>query len=1033
MNISAPFIRRPVATTLLTAALALLGAIAYQFLPVSPLPQVEFPTIQVSAGLPGASPETMASSVATPLERQFGRIASVTEMTSSSSLGSTNITLQFDLNRSIDAAGRDVQAAINAARGDLPSNLPNNPSYRKVNPADSPILLMALTSRIVPRERMYDIASTVLQQKLSQVPGVGQVSVWGGALPAVRVEVNPIALNSRGLGLDDVRFALNAANQNRPKGDLANQSTTWSINTTDQMMKAAEYRDLIISYKNGAALRLSEVAKVSDSVENVRNGGLTNGTPAIMVAVFRQPDANIIQTVDRVRSILPELQATIPPTMDMQVLIDATRTIRASVKDVQLALMISISLVILVVFIFLRDWRSTLIPSVAVPISLIGTFGAMYLLGYTIDNLSLMALTVATGFVVDDAIVVVENITRHLENGMKPMAAAFHGAQEIGFTVVSISISLIAVFIPILLMGGIVGRLFREFAVTLSVAIAVSMLVSLTTTPMMCSRLLRPHRGEKRGRMFEVSERIFQWVMAGYERSLAWVLRHKGPTLAVAFATMAATIALYIVIPKGFFPQQDTGRINGSIQAAQDISFQGLERLMTQFVEIVQKDPAVENVTAFIGGGNSGRLFASLKPNNQRDVTADQIIARLRGKTAHIPGATLFLQPVQDLRIGGRGSSSQFQYTLQGDDAKELMDWAPKVLQKFRTLPQLTDVNTDLQNRGLEASLVIDRTTAARLGVSTQMLDNTLYNAFGQRFVSTMYASLNQYHVVLTVDPQFSQTPDGLQHIYVRAAQGKLVPLSAFTTLQGRNTALSVNHQGQLPSVTLSYNLPPGTALGDAVSAIEGALEDIRLPGTIRGTNMGTAQAFKASVANQPLLILAALLAVYIVLGVLYESLIHPLTILSTLPSAGVGALLALLAFKTELSVIAFIGIILLIGIVKKNAILMIDFAIEVERREGKSPEEAIFQACLLRFRPITMTTLAAMLGGLPLAVGMGTGSELRRPLGIAIVGGLFFSQLLTLYTTPVIYLFMDRLRLEWDAFRKNGGFMTGRKGPVEG
>jgi len=1019
MNISAPFIRRPVATTLLTVALALLGAIAYQFLPVSPLPQVEFPTIQVQAGLPGASPETMASSVATPLERQFGRIASVTEMTSNSSLGSTNITLQFDLNRNIDAAGRDVQAAINAARGDLPSNLPNNPSYRKVNPADSPILLLGLTSKIVPRERMYDIASTVLQQKLSQVRGVGQVFVWGGALPAVRVEVNPIALNSRGLGMDDVRLVLNAANQNRPKGDISNDHTTWSINTTDQMMKAAEYRDLIITYKRGAALRLSDVAKVTDSVENVRNGGLTNGTPAIMVAVFRQPDANIIETVDRVRTILPDLQASIPPTMDMQVIIDATRTIRASVKDVQLALMISISLVILVVFIFLRNWRSTLIPSVAVPISLIGTFGAMYLLGYTIDNLSLMALTVATGFVVDDAIVVVENITRHLENGMKPMEAAFHGAKEIGFTVVSISISLVAVFIPILLMGGIVGRLFREFAVTLSVAIAVSMVVSLTTTPMMCSLLLRPHNAEQHGRLFRQTERIFQWVMAGYERSLGWVLRHKGLTLGVAFGTMAATIALYVVIPKGFFPQQDTGRINGSIQAAQDISFQGMERLMVKFVDIVQQDPAVENVTAFIGGGNSGRMFASLKPNNQRDLTADQVIARLRGKTAHIPGATLFLQPVQDLRIGGRGSSAQFQYTLQGDDAKELMEWAPKVLQKFRTLPQLTDVNSDLLNRGLEASLVIDRATASRLGVSTQTLDNALYNAFGQRFVSTMYASLNQYHVVLTVDPEFSQTPDALQHLYVRSSQGKLVPLGAFTTLQRRNTALSVNHQGQLPSVTISYNLPSGTALGDAVTAIDGALEDLRLPGTIRGTNMGTAQAFKASLANQPLLVLAALLAVYIVLGVLYESLIHPLTILSTLPSAGVGALLALLAFKTELSVIAFIGIILLIGIVKKNAILMIDFAIEVERREGKSPEAAIFQACLLRFRPITMTTLAAMLGGLPLAIGMGTGSELRRPLGIAIVGGLLFSQLLTLYTTPVIYLFMDQLRLEWAAFRK--------------
>ncbi len=1019
MSISAPFIRRPVATTLLTVALALLGAIAYQFLPVSPLPQVEFPTIQVNAGLPGASPETMASSVATPLERQFGRIASVTEMTSSSSLGSTNITLQFDLNRNIDAAGRDVQAAINAARGDLPGNLPNNPSYRKVNPADSPILLMALTSRLVPREKMYDLASTLLQQKLSQVRGVGQVSVWGGALPAVRVEVNPIALNSRGLGLEDVRFVLASANLNRPKGDLANATTTWSLSTTDQMMKAAEYRDLIVSYKSGAALRLGDVAKVSDSVENVRNAGLTNGTPAIMVAVFRQPDANIIQTVDRVRAILPELQTSLPPTISMQVIIDATRTIRASVKDVQLALMISISLVILVVFLFLRSWRSTLIPSVAVPISLIGTFGAMYLLGYTIDNLSLMALTVATGFVVDDAIVVEENITRHIERGMEPMEAALHGAKEIGFTVISMSISLIAVFIPILLMGGIVGRLFREFAVTLSVAIAVSMVLSLTTTPMMCSRLLRPQREEKHGRLFEASERVFQWILRHYGSSLRWVLRHAFATLMVFFATVATTVTLYVFIPKGFFPQQDTGRINGSIQAAQDISFQGLERLMTQFVAIVQQDPAVENVTAFVGGGNTGRMFASLKPNDQRDLTADQVIARLRGKTAHIPGATLLLQPAQDLRIGGRGSRAQFQYTLQGDDAQELFEWAPRVLRKFQTLPQLTDVNTDLQNRGLEASLVIDRATAARLGVSTQAIDNTLYDAFGQRFVSTLYTALNQYHVVLTVDPQFWQTPEGLQHIYVRSTQGRLVPLSAFASFQRNTTALSVNHQGQLPSVTLSYNLPSGTALGDAVGAIDKALYELSLPGSIRGTNMGTAQVFRASLANQPLLILAAILAVYIVLGVLYESLIHPLTIISTLPSAGVGALLALLACQTELSVIAFIGIILLIGIVKKNAILMIDFAIEVERREGVTPEEAIFQACLLRFRPITMTTMAAMLGGLPLAIGMGTGSELRRPLGIAIVGGLLLSQLLTLYTTPVIYLYMDRLQLLWARMRR--------------
>ncbi|MFZ1377437.1 MAG: multidrug efflux RND transporter permease subunit [Geothrix sp.] len=1018
MSISTPFIRRPVATTLLTVALALLGGIAYQFLPVSPLPQVEFPTIQVQTGLPGASPETMASSVATPLERQFGRIAGITEMTSASRLGSTEITLQFDLGRNIDAAGRDVQAAINAARGDLPANLPNNPSYRKVNPADSPIMLLALTSTLIPREQMYDVASSVLQQKLSQIQGVGQVFVWGGALPAVRVDVNPALLNAQGLALEDVRLAIAAANLNRPKGDLSSGGTSWSITTTDQLMKAADYQGLILRYRQGSATRLSDVAEVTDSVENVRNAALSNGVPAIIVPIFRQPDANIIETVDRVRAILPQLQSSLPPAMELKVLIDATRTIRASVKDVQLAMAISIALVILVVFVFLRSVRSTLIPSVAVPISLIGTFGAMYLLGYTIDNLSLMALTVATGFVVDDAIVVVENITRHLENGMTPMEAALHGAKEIGFTVISISISLIAVFIPILLMGGIVGRLFREFAVTLSVAIVISMFVSLTTTPMMCSLLLRPKSEERHGRVFQASERAFLWIMGHYETSLAWVLRHQRFTLAVAIGTAVATVALYIVIPKGFFPQQDSGRITGSIQAAQDISFGGMEKLMTEYVAIVQADPAIENVTAFVGGGNTGRMFASLKPNNQRKDTADQIIARLRGRTAHIAGGTLFMQPIQDLRLGGRPSSAQYQYTLQGDDARELFEWAPKVLQKLRTVPQVTDVNSDLQNKGLEASLVIDRATASRLGVTPQALDSTLYDAFGQRFVSTIYTALNQYHVVMEVDTPFLRTPDGLRHTYVRSTSGKLVPLSAFTRVERRNTALSVNHQGQLPSVTLSFNLPVGVALGDAVAAIDKAQEEIHLPGTLRGSYMGTAQAFKASLANQPLLVVAALLVVYIVLGMLYESLIHPLTILSTLPSAGVGALLALLAVRTELSVIAFIGIILLIGIVKKNAILMIDFAIEVERREGLTPEKAIFQACLLRFRPITMTTLAAMLGGLPLAIGMGTGSELRQPLGIAIVGGLLFSQLLTLYTTPVVYLYMDRAQLRWARFR---------------
>jgi multidrug efflux pump len=1019
MSISTPFIKRPIATTLLTIALALAGGIAYQFLPVSPLPQVEFPTIQVQASLPGASPETMASSVATPLERQFGRIAGVTEMTSASSLGGTSVTLQFDLNRNIDAAARDVQAAINAARGNLPTNLPSNPYYRKVNPADAPILLIALTSKIIPREEMYDVASSFLVQKVSQASGVGQVFAWGGALKAVRVEVNPTVLNNNGLTLEDVRVAIAASNINRPKGDISNGTTSWALSTTDQLMTAGDYRPMILTYKNGAALRLGDVAEVKDSVENIRAKGLTDGTPAILLAVFRQPGANIIDTVDRVREMLPALRASIPPAIDMNVVIDSTRTIRASVKDVQRTLLISIGLVILVVFVFLRNWRSTLIPSVAVPISLIGTFGAMYLLGYSIDNLSLMALTVATGFVVDDAIVVVENITRHLEAGMKPMEAALHGAKEIGFTVISISISLVAVFIPILLMGGIVGRLFREFAVVLSVAIAVSLVVSLTTTPMMCSLLLRPESEEKHGKLFQFSERCFVWLLGKYETSLVWVLRHQRLTLAVALLTMVGTVGLYVIVPKGFFPQQDGGRLNGSIVAAQDVSFQAMDRLLPQFVDIVKADPAIENCTAFIGGGNTGRLFASLKPNEERNVTADEVVTRLRGKTAHIPGASLYLQPVQDLRIGGRGGAAQYQYTLLGDDPAELFEWAPRVFQKLKAIPELADVNTDQQNQGLEATVVIDRPTASRLGVTSQAIDNTLYSAFGQRFVSTMYTPYNQYHVVMEVDSPFWQTPEGLNNIFVRSTNGSLVPMSAFTSFSRRTAALQVNHQGQLPSVTISFNLAPNIALGDAVTAIDRAQQAIRMPGSIRGSFMGTAQAFKASLANQPYLILAALVAVYIVLGVLYESLIHPLTIISTLPSAGVGALLALLMFRTDLSVIALIGIILLIGIVKKNAILMIDFALEVERREGTSPEQSIFQACLLRFRPITMTTLAALLGGLPLAMGTGTGSELRRPLGIAIVGGLVFSQMLTLYTTPVIYLYMDRFSIWWARRRK--------------
>ena len=1025
MNFSALFIQRPVGTALLTIALALAGALAYQLLPVAPLPQVEFSTITVTASLPGASPETMASAVATPLERQFGRIAGLNEMTSVSSLGATRITLQFDLGRKIDAAARDVQAAINAAQGQLPSNLPRAPFYRKTNPADSAIIILGLTSEVLDRGRLYDVAASVLEQKLSQVPGVGRVIVGGAALPAVRVAVNPTSLNSYGLSLDDVRVALDNANANRPKGEIADGSRAWTLNTTDQLLQAKEYQPLIISYRNGAAVRLSDVATVTDSVEDLRNDGLVDRKPSVLLIVWRQPGANIIETVDRIRALLPQLQAEIPRTVDLTVALDRTTTIRASVHDVQFTLVLSIVLVILVVFVFFRNVRSAMIASVVVPTSLVGTFGVMYFLGYSINNLSLMALTIATGFVVDDAIVVIENIMRHLEQGVPPRQAALRGAKEIGFTVISITISLLAVFIPILLMRGLFGRLFQEFAVTLSVAVGMSMLVSLTTTPMMCAYLLRAHGEDEHGWLYRASEWVFQGILWLYEITLGWVLRLRllwivplhFLVLLATLATIYLAIRLYIDLPKGFFPQQDTGALVGSIQADQRSSFQAVQQLLRQFVTLVHDDPAVANVVGIAGGTfggatNTARMFVQLKPLEERQISADQVIARLRGKAAAIPGARLSMQVQQDLRMGGRTTGAQYQFALQGDDIQELNEWAPRVLSKIRALPAVTDVNTDQQSRGLEASLVIDRATASRLGISAAMIDNTLYDAFGQRQVSTMYRQLNQYRVVMTIDPQFWQNPDGLKAIYVRSANGELVPLSAFTHYEPSTTALEINHQGQFPAVTISFNLMPGVVLGDAVTAIERATKEIGLPTTIRGSFQGMAQAFQDSVANQPILLAAALVAVYIVLGILYESFIHPITILSTLPSAGLGALLALKIYNTPLDFISMIGIILLIGIVKKNAIMMIDFALEAERTEGKAPLDAIFQACLLRFRPIIMTTMAAALGALPLALGTGTGSELRYPLGITIVGGLIVSQFLTLYTTPVVYLYLDRFQI---------------------
>jgi multidrug efflux pump len=1076
MQISALFIRRPVATSLLSLALLMAGAVAYTNLPVASLPNVDFPVIGVSANMPGASPETMASSVATPLERQFGRIAGVNQMTSSSSLGASSVTLQFDVDRDIDAAARDVQASINAARNQLPANLPQNPGYRKANPAEAPILILSLTSDVVPKPQIYDIADSILAQKISQIQGVGQCFVGGSAQPAVRVEVNPMQLGSNGIGLEAVRNALTNANANRPKGAFQDPTHRWQIDDNDQIFKARDYAPIIAGYnpQTGAPVRMSDLGDVVDSVSDIHTTGVSgtnpdNGPPtqlkdAILIIVFKVPGANVINTVDAVMAELPRLQAAIPPTIKLDVEVDRTTTIRASVHDVEISLIISVCLVVLVVFLFLREVWATIIPSVAVPLSLVATFGVMYLVGYSIDNLSLMALTISTGFVVDDAIVVIENITRYLEQGMSPFDAAMRGSREISFTVLSMSASLIAVFIPILLMGGLVGKLFREFAVTLSVAIAASLLVSLSTTPMLCAQFLKSRDATRHGSIYRATERAFDWLHAEYAHGLRWVLRHQALMLCVVFGTVVLNVYLFKIVPKGFFPQQDTGRLNGRTMAAQDISFPAMSAKQRMLAQMVMEDPAVHSVTAFAGGAgpgggsfNVGTMFIGLKPLSQRPgrVSGDDVVNRLRDRLTGVPGAVTFLQVQQDFQIGGRGAAAQYQYTLSDENLSELNSWAPRLLERMMSMPQLRDVSSDQQDQGLAATLVIDRDTAARLGISAAAIDNVLYDAFGQREVSTMYTGLNQYYVVMEVDPRYQLGPDSLNGIYIKANppattavsttavpaiatgatvpavtsptaallaastpaapaianSGAMIPLSAIAHYESLRTPLQVNHQGQYPAVTLTFNLAPNVALGDAVTALEKAQADLGMPSSLHATFQGTAQAFQDSLKNEPILILAAIVAVYIVLGILYESLIHPLTILSTLPPAGVGAILALLLTGTDLSIIALIGIILLIGIVKKNAIMMIDFALQAERDLGLPPVEAIYQACLLRFRPIMMTTMAALFGGLPLAIGMGVGSELRKPLGITIVGGLIVSQMLTLFTTPVVYLFFDRLQ----------------------